>query len=93
MRNTVPFSIVGRLYTNYAHVPLTPAVPINITPDESNPYDTNAHRVWAYINEAWVHAGFVDRHSAAILSRFDIKRHSARIEGSCATVVVRAKDR
>jgi hypothetical protein len=90
-RNTVPFSIVGRFYTNHAHVPLTPAVPINITPEASNSYDKNAHRVWAFINEAWVQVGYVDRHSAAILAKFDIKRHSARIEGNCATVVVQAK--
>ena len=90
-RNTVPFSIVGRCYTNHAHVPLTPAVPISVTPEQSNPYDKNAHRVWAHIDDAWVQVGYVDRHSASVLARCDVKPHSARIEGGCATVVVRAK--
>ena len=91
IRNTLPFSIVGRNCTNYAHVPLTSAVPISVTADETNKYDRNAHRVWAYINEAWVQVGYVDRRSAAILARYDIKLHSARIDGSCPTVVVRSK--
>ena len=90
-RNTVPFSIVGRFYTNYAHVPLTSAVRISVTPEQSNPYDKNAHRVWAHIDDAWVQVGYVDRHSASVLARSDVKPHSARIEGGCATVVVRAK--
>jgi len=90
-RNTLPFSIVGRL-SKYAHVPLTVSVPINVTPDELDQYDKNAHRVWAYLNEAWVHVGFVDRPSAAILAKFGIKRHSARLVGNaCATAVVQAK--
>ena len=90
-RNTLPFSIVGRL-SKYAHVPLTVGVPINVTPDELDRYDKNAHRVWAHLNEAWVHVGFVDKRSAAILAKFDIKRHSARLVGNArATAVVQAK--
>ena len=90
-RNTRPFSIVGRL-SKYAHVPLTVGVPINVTPDELDRYDTKAHRVWAYINEAWVHVGFVDKQSAAILAKFGIKRHSACLVGNAsATVTVQAK--
>ena len=47
--------------------------------------------VWGDFNPLMQHAGYVDRHSAAILAKFDIKLHSARIEGNCATVVVQAK--
>ena len=91
-RSTFPFDIVGRSASRYAHVPLTPTVPINVTPDKGNPYDKNAHRAWAYLNESWVQVGFVDRCNAASLAKFDIKLHSARVVGdTTATVVVKAR--
>ena len=47
--------------------PVTPDDPLNITPDDSNPFDENAHKVWAYTGDDWVVIGYLDKKSAAKL--------------------------
>ena len=87
LRNTFPFTIVGRCYTNHAHVQLTPGIQIHVTREADNPHDKKAHRVLAYIEEEWVPIGYVDRQSAAILAALNIKPNTARIEGNCCATV------
>ena len=45
--------------------PVTPNDPLNITHDEYNLFDENAHQVWAYTGDDWVVIGYLDKHSAA----------------------------
>ena len=44
-QNTIQFNIVGRQYYSHTNILLTPDVPINVTPNELNPNDKNAHKV------------------------------------------------
>ena len=46
--------------------PVTPDDPLNITHDEYNLFDENAHQVWAYTgDDGWVAIGYLDKKSAA----------------------------
>ena len=88
MENTFLFDIVQR--QRHSGVTLTKDVPINVTADEQNEYDKNAHKVWAFLEERWEHIGYVDRANAAFLAKFEIKLHTARVVGPrVASVVVR----
>ena len=47
--------------------PVTPDDPLNITPDELNLFDENAHKVWTCIEGTWIVIGYLDKKSAAKL--------------------------
>ena len=55
-------NLVGRSF--YTSVLITPEDSIRIVPEPMNPKDKNAHRVEAWLENQWMHVGYVEREIA-----------------------------